>query len=387
MLPSECSEKAFCFISGSSDKTIRKWHVDVSKARFYGTQIRIGMLCDEYSHLKRITKAEEDTSDDLGQIRVLKVVKINNENYVFWGDAWGYIWIFNSKDLFLHNIKEIHENEILDIAIWKMQNNQDNRHNLIMTCSRDKKTKSFKFIDGEIIEYNEFCESELPVIGVDFIEESKDQVKLVYIDAKSNLSVRSVKENLTFSSATKKSLEPRKFYWLAVSENKIAIGMDSKIQFGELKANNYWALMKSAFSNQNKMKDFVKIEIDESGTFVFSSSWKSNDVHCIDFITTRTMATFSSGEPITWMKITPDNKYLITCSSRGWFYVWKLQKQIYGAMNFKIKQKEIVIYLLFYSFIAISIIRKNANWYCWEWRWKLRWQWWYWWRRSVNSET
>jgi len=138
MLPSEWSEKAFWFISGSSDKTIRKWHVDVSKARFYGTQIRIGMLCDEYSHLKRINKADEDTSDDLGQIRVLKVVKINNENFVFWGDAWGYIWIFNSKDLFLNNIKEIHENEILGIAIWKLQNPQDARQNLIVTCSRDK---------------------------------------------------------------------------------------------------------------------------------------------------------------------------------------------------------------------------------------------------------
>ena len=116
--------------------------------------------------------------------------------------------------------------------------------------------------------------------------------------------------------------------------------MDSKIQFGELKANNYWALMKSAFNNQSKMKDFVQIEIDDSGTFVFSSWWKSNDIHWIDFITTRTMATYSSGESITSMKVTPDNKYLVTWSSKGWFYVWKLQKQIFGAMNFKVKQKE-----------------------------------------------
>lgn len=140
-----------------------------------------------------------------------------------------------------------------------------------MTCSRDKKVKTFKYEDSEIVEYNEFSDSDLPVIGVDFIQEEKDEVKLVYIDASSNLSIRPLKENLAFGTATKKNLEPRKFYCLAVSENKIAIGMDSKIQFGELKPNNYWALMKSAFSNQSKMKDFVQIEIDDSGTFVFSS--------------------------------------------------------------------------------------------------------------------
>lgn len=139
-------------------------------------------------------------------------------------------------------------------------------------------------------------------------------------------------------------MTPNKFYSLAVKNNKIAIGMESKIQFGELKANNYWALMKSAGSNLSKMKQFVKIEIDETNTYALCSSWKSNDVHCIDLTNTRVMGSFCSGEPITCMKITPDFNYLITCSSRGCFYVWKLPKSISSTMKFKAKQKEMMSY-------------------------------------------
>ena len=343
MLPEEGRGKGFCFVSGSSDKTIRKWNIDIDNGRFESTQTNIGMLWDEYSHLKQNPSPQiDDNSDDLGQIRVIKLLKINNETLIIWGDAWGYIWIFNSEDLILRNIKEIHDNEIFDIAICNLSNKDDSRHNLIVTWSRDNKTKSFKYIDQELTEVTEFIEGNLPVIALGFIDEANDQVKLVYIDARNNLLLRSVKETLMFSTAIKKDLNPRKFYSLAVCENKIAIGMDNKIQFGELKSNNYWALMKSALGGQSQIKDFVKIEIDDSCTFIFSSSLKSKDVHCIDFITTRIMSTFSTGESITWMKISPDNKYFVTCSSRGCFYIWKLKKHIYSPMNFKAKQKEMV---------------------------------------------
>lgn len=249
--------------------------------------------------------------------------------------------MFNAKTLTLISIKELHEDEILDIASLKLSNPSDPRNNLLVSCSRDKKVKSFKYIDEDIVEITQFEVDNLPVIGLGFIEE-KPEVKLIYIDAESNLSLRVVKDNIAFASPVSKNLAPRKFYSLAVRDNKIAIGMDAKIQFGELKANNYWALMKSAGGNQTKMSDFVKLEIDETSTFVLASSWKSNDVHCIDVTTTRVMGTFSSGEPITCMKITPDFKYLITCSSRGCFYVWKLPKQIYSAMKFKARQNEMI---------------------------------------------
>ena len=91
-----------------------------------------------------------------------------------------------------------------------------------------------------------------------------------------------------------------------------------------------------------RLNNFVKIEIDSTWSYIFSSSLKSKDVHWVDFTTTRTMSTFSSGQPITWMKLTPDNKYLVTCSSRGWFYIWKLQKEISATMNLKAKQKEVL---------------------------------------------
>ena len=87
------------------------------------------------------------------------------------------------------------------------------------------------------------------------------------------------------------------------------------------------------------MKDFIKLEIDNTNTYIFCSSWKSNDVHCIDIQTNKVVATLCSGEPVISMKITPDYKHLITTTSKGCFYIWKLPQLIYSTMKFKSKQK------------------------------------------------
>jgi len=331
-------------MSGSTDKSIRKWHIQTNKDTFEARQVRIGLLCDEFSHLKKKSKMfnlDEDTSEDLGQIRTFKIIKVGKDDLVFCGDSCGYIWIFDAKTLLLISIKELHQDEIMDITAVQCRDTSDPRHNLLITCSRDKEVKSFKYQDEDLVEVNEFSTNKLPVIGLGVIHD-EDKVKLVFIDAESNLCIRSILENLEFGKVYDKKLAPRKFYSLAVRDNKIAIGMDTKIQFGELKAKNYWALMKSAGGNQPKMKDFIKLEIDDTNTYVFCSTWKSNDVHCIDLVTTRVMATFSSGEFITCMKVTPDHKHLITCSSRGSFYIWKLPKQVSRSMKFRAKQNELV---------------------------------------------
>ena len=277
----KAQNNGFAFLSGSSDKTMRKWFVNTRNENLQGTQVRIGLLCDEFSHFKKIKpiKEQEDSSNDLGQVRVICQAKIGNDGLILWGDSWGYLWIFDAKTLILSAILESHQDEIIDISIIKTKNFEDFRNNLIVSCSRDKTVRSFKYQNEELVEVDDFTSSPLPVIGLDFIHKEGDSIKLVYIDAKSNLCLREIKQNLTFDSAVTKNMSPKKFYTLAVRNNRIAIGTDTKIQFGELKSKNYWALMKSAGGNQSLMKDFVKLEIDETNTYVFSSCWKSNDVN------------------------------------------------------------------------------------------------------------
>ena len=207
ILNNESSERGFSFFSGSSDKTIRKWKVDYNKEGITATQYRIGLLWDEFSHLKKKTSVQkpqdDDDSEELGQIRALKALKIGTQELIFCGDSWGYIWIFNSKTLVLLGIEELHEDEILDIAAIKLVDEEDSRHNLLVSCSRDHTLKFFKYIDDACEQLEEITDNPASIIGIDFIEEAGSVVKAVYIDAKSNLWLRKIKENLTIGAPIK----------------------------------------------------------------------------------------------------------------------------------------------------------------------------------------
>jgi WD40 repeat protein len=233
VLPNECNERGFAFVTGSSDKTIRKWYIDTQKDAMHGTQTRIGLLCDEFSHWmkNKINKPEDDISEELGQVRSFKIAKVETEEVIFCGDLSGYVWIFDAQTFTLKTISELHEDEIIDLVNFKTMDFYDPRNNLLVTCSRDNKVKSFKYVNGEVVEGDGFDTSYLPAIGLGFIQEDSQTVKLVYVDAKSNLCLRNIKENLNFDSPIVTNMEPKKFFSLAVCDNRIAIGTDSKIQF------------------------------------------------------------------------------------------------------------------------------------------------------------
>ena len=89
-------------------------------------------------------------------------------------------------------------------------------------------------------------------------------------------------------------------------------------------------------------QDFHKVLLDRSETFLISAS--SDKFFTIQDMVSNTLITRGTwGEITTGIGLSLDNKYLITSSSEGWIYFWRLNDQITKAMNARIKEFNIAI--------------------------------------------
>lgn len=90
MIPSESSDTGFAFLSGSTDKTLRKWLVEKNGHGSICSLMNSALLCDDFSHLKKPRtkqKGEEEQTDDLGQIRVIQRAIGQRDDVILCGDS------------------------------------------------------------------------------------------------------------------------------------------------------------------------------------------------------------------------------------------------------------------------------------------------------------
>lgn len=89
-------------------------------------------------------------------------------------------------------------------------------------------------------------------------------------------------------------------------------------------------------------QDFHKVLLDRSETFLISAS--SDKFFTIQDMISNTLITRGTwGEITTGIGLTLDNRYLITSSSEGWIYFWRLNDQITKAMNARTKEFNISV--------------------------------------------
>ena len=89
-------------------------------------------------------------------------------------------------------------------------------------------------------------------------------------------------------------------------------------------------------------QDFHKVLMDRSETFLISAS--SDKFFTIQDMISNTLITRGTcGEITTGIALSLDNRYLITSSSEGWIYFWRLNDQITKAMNARIKEFNIAV--------------------------------------------
>lgn len=78
-------------------------------------------------------------------------------------------------------------------------------------------------------------------------------------------------------------------------------------------------------------QDFIKVLLDQTETFLISSS-TDKFFSVQDMLSGMLVTKGTCGETTTAIKLSLDNKYLITTSSEGCIYFWRLNESITRAM-------------------------------------------------------
>jgi len=291
--PHTGSSFQFCFLTGSTDRTIRRWIVaaDSKDNTCQVNEDKMGLLCDNFDHLKKKTNTNDE--EDLGKVRALKLSPIKDLPHIVCGDSCGFLWVFDSITMSLIKISEEHQSEILGIDFCPIDDFRDKRTQLVATCSKDHLIKIYD-AKNDYLDIKQIEDHKSAVIGVKFLVDDNDpDIQLVSADAKGTVSIRSMDEELQLTEPTQRELAGSKIYSIATCENTVILGTDKKVQMAQLRNNNSVVLKKSCTPATANTREFIKIEADDVGLYCIACSKKKREMSLCDIKAGTISQTFS----------------------------------------------------------------------------------------------
>jgi hypothetical protein len=130
---------------------------------------------------------------------------------------------------------------------------------------------------------------------------------------------------------------------MTTSDTCILLGLDRKVQIGQLRSNNTYVLKKSSMAQPPKIKEFIKLDADNVGMYAVASCKKKRDIHFIELATGNVVQSIQIGEIITAAKFSPCYKFLITSSASGCIMIFKVPNNVEREIMFKSNQKTLRI--------------------------------------------
>lgn len=223
----------------------------------------MGLLCDNFDHLKNKNQKEDGADDELGKIRAIRLCKDKDLKHIACGDSCGYLWVFDAETMGLVSINETHQNEILGCEYTPVSDFRDKRNQILATCSKDHSVKLFDAKEN-YEEIKSIHDHDSAVIGIKFVEDEKDpDIKLVSADAKGKVSIRSIDEELNMTEPNQRVLTGNKIFSITSSESNVVLGMEKKLQVGQICVDNNLALKKSVAPTSTSSREYIKMEADD----------------------------------------------------------------------------------------------------------------------------
>ncbi|XP_058056693.1 uncharacterized protein LOC131208065 [Anopheles bellator] len=330
-----------CFMTCSSDDTIRVWdvdgceHNDIYRRNIYSKELlKVLYIDDELSFIRDtdnpIHGAEKNSSyDGRNGVRCIKIAPDSRQ--LATGDRSGNIRIYNLSNLKLITTIEAHDSEVLCLEYT----NEKIERRLLASASRDRLIHIFD-CDANYRILQTLDDHSSSITSVRFIGVGK-QFQMVSCGADKSIIFRHYQNNVFLrgnNCSGKNTL-----YDMEVDSNYkhiLTACQDRNIRVYSTQNAKHTKTFKGSHSDEGSL---IKVSLDLSGIYI-ATSCTDKTLSVYDYYSNECMARmYGHSELVTGLKFTNDCKYLISASGDGCVFIWQVPHDMIVTMQARLSQQ------------------------------------------------
>ena len=338
-----CNLPSDCFITCSSDDTIRVWGMDscesneIYRKNIYSKELmKVIYIDDELNFIKDTdnpTQNNEKSSsyDGRNGVRCIKVSAENSQ--LATGDRSGNIRIYNLNNLKLITSIEAHDSEVLCLEYT----NDKIERKLLASASRDRLIHIFDVDNGYRI-MQTLDDHSSSITSVKFIG-SGLIFQMISCGADKSIIFRNYQNN-QFTRGNNCSGK-NTLYDMEIDSNSkhiLTACQDRNIRVYGTQNAKHTKTFKGSHSDEGTL---IKLSLDLSGIYI-ATSCTDKTLSVYDYYSNECMAKmYGHSELVTGLKFTNDCKYLISASGDGCIFVWQVPHDMVVTMQARLSQQAI----------------------------------------------
>uniref|UniRef100_A0A182VUI6 WD_REPEATS_REGION domain-containing protein n=1 Tax=Anopheles minimus TaxID=112268 RepID=A0A182VUI6_9DIPT len=330
-----------CFMTCSSDDTIRVWDVDscetneVYRKNIYSKELlKVLYIDDELNFIKDtdnpIHSTEKNSSyDGRNGVRCIKIS--SDSRQLATGDRSGNIRIYNLSNLKLITTIEAHDSEVLCLEYT----NEKIERRLLASASRDRLIHIFD-CEANYRILQTLDDHSSSITSVRFIGAGK-QFQMVSCGADKSIIFRHFQNNVFLrgnNCSGKNTL-----YDMEVDSNSkhiLTACQDRNIRVYSTQNAKHTKTFKGSHSDEGSL---IKVSLDLSGIYI-ATSCTDKTLSVYDYYSNECMARmYGHSELVTGLKFTNDCKYLISASGDGCVFIWQVPHDMIVTMQARLSQQ------------------------------------------------
>lgn len=326
-----------CFLTCSSDDTIRFWQTNPSTTNIYSTELTKILYIDP--ELKFIKDADLTSTNDKEKSKSyddktgVRCVRVSHDGeHIASGDRAGNIRIYATATHFIVRTLEAHDAEVLCLEY------SDNPK-LLASASRDRLIHVFQ-VDKNYELLQTLDDHSSSITAVRFIRTSTG-LQMVSCGAdKSILFRQMVTENGTYQFTRYMNVSGR----CTLYDMEVDIGgrhimtacQDRNVRVYSTAQGKHTKTFRGTIAEDGTL---IKVALDSSGIYLATSS-TDKILSIYDYYSGECMATMCGhSEIVTGLRFTPDCQHLISASGDGCIFVWRVPHDMVVTMRARLAQQ------------------------------------------------
>lgn len=352
-----CNLPSDCFLTCSSDDTIRVWGLDncetneIYRKNIYSKELLKAIyIDDELNYIKDmdcLNQNNEKTSSYDGRNGV-RCIKLSPENsQLATGDRSGNIRIYNFNTLKLITSIEAHDSEVLCLEYTS----EKIERKLLASASRDRLIHVFD-VENSYRILQTLDDHSSSITSLKFLG-SGLQFQMISCGADKSIIFRNYQNNqfLRGNNCSGKNT----LYDMEVDSNQkhiLTACQDRNIRVYGTQNAKHTKTFKGSHSEEGTL---IKLCLDMSGIYI-ATSCTDKTLSVYDYYSNECMAKmYGHSELVTGLRFTNDCKHLISASGDGCIFVWQVPHDMIVTMQARLSQQALR------SGTQTSIPRKLSN--------------------------